>query len=155
MKFLFTCLFLYTTAQAYSDSNYTLNPPKGRVEEPKMFGSDVLFVRRENKGSGTVFVKLISQDTEIQDYKDFLLGKVKGAKSVSAIDIAPVEKRSLNGHEFYFTSYKDSSSNDLILSGMIKKNAKSYVFIQYKDNAEAFNEEKDLLLLSLNSFKFN
>lgn len=125
-----------------------MDAPKDRIEEPKMFGSDVMFLKKKEQGEGGIFVKYIVNDKPISDLKDFLIDKVRSAKTMTITQLSSV--KTVNG--FYYVTFKDKMN--YVFAAMQKKDDRSYVFVMLKDTASHFSEERDLLVDSLKTFKF-
>ena len=135
-------------AYAFQNTVFKLDAPKDRIEEAKMFGSDVMFLKNKEQGEGGIFVKYIVNDKVIGDEKDFLLEKVNTAKSLHPTGISKVQSK----HDFVFVTFKDKAEQVITL--LRKKNETSYVFIMLKDSGANFEKEKNNLLEALKSFKF-
>lgn len=156
MKYLILSFLLVTsTAWGFSNENFSFEAPANRSEEPKMFGSDVMFLKNSNKAEGVIFVKYITNDQKIADYDSFLKDKIRTSKTLRPDSDVAVEKIQVNKRDFYTSTFKDQKTGEDVFVGMIKKDQLSYVFILYKDRGDKFSEGKGQLISSLASFQFH
>jgi hypothetical protein len=153
ITFLFFCS-LATSGFAFESDVYKLLPPKNRTEEPNLFGSDVIFVKNRNPGDSPIFVKFIDNKAPLGSPESFLIEKVKNSKSFGSPKVSTILKKNFNGQDFYYTTFQDIGKNQKVLSGLFKKDLNRYVFIFLKSEDKHFDEESEMLLLSLESFRF-
>lgn len=141
-------------AHSFENEHYVWSAPAGRVDRPGLFGSDVMFLKKDNEGDGSVFVKLIDNNSSIGKPADFLLEKIKTSKSMNPTELSSVTTSTFNGHDFIYVTYKDLSSNQYVFTGMFKQTETKYLFVLLKDSVDTFSVEKDRVLSSLRSFRF-
>lgn len=125
-----------------------MDAPKDRIEEPKMFGSDVMFLKKKEQGEGGIFVKYIVNDKPISDAKEFLVQKVRSSKTMAINHLSSVK----TVHGFAYVTFKEREN--YVFAAIQKKDDRGYVFVMLKDTVDHFSTERDLLIDSLKSFKF-
>jgi hypothetical protein len=142
------------TSFAFDSVNFHINTPEGHMESPKIFGADVMLIKKDNPTSGTIFVKFNSHPESILDYKKFLSEKIYESKTISPVDISEIKETKIEGKISYALNFLSADRKEKYFFFILPKDQKNYLFIMQKGFQNNFDYLNKPLMNVLGTIRF-